>query len=71
MTCARGVFDLRVWAEGADEQEVYEQIAELVRVTRLSAPPGVSVRYSQLRNPDRTAAFEGNMRPAWARKRLA
>ena len=65
------MFDIRVWVEGADEQEVYEQIAELVRVTRLSAPAGVTVKYSHLRNPDRTAAFEGNMRPAWVRRRSA
>jgi len=68
MTCARGIFDIRLWVEGADEQEVYERLAELVRTARLFAPPGVIVKYSQLRNPDRTAAFEGTMRPAWVRR---
>ena len=69
LVSARGIFDLRCWIEGEDEAQVYAQINELVRTARLLAPAGVSVRYSTLRNPDRTTAFEGTMRPSWMRKR--
>jgi len=67
MTCARGIFNIRVWVEGADESEVYEQIAELVRTARLFAPPGATVKYSQLRDPEPTRSFTGTMRPRRSR----
>jgi len=68
---ASGIFDIRVWVEGADEHEIYNRVSELVRAARLFAPPGVTVRYSQLRDPEPTRAFAGTMRPGRARRRPA
>lgn len=58
---ARGIFDLRIWIEGADEQEVYELAHEIRRRAAKVAPPGVDVRYTQLRNPRWTPGFHATM----------
>ena len=68
---ARAVVDLRCWVEGVDEADVYAKLTDFVRAAKLFAGPGVTVKYSQLRDPTRTAAFAGTMRPMWARKRSA
>jgi len=64
---ARGIFDLRVWVEGETEAEVYERVAELVRVANLFPPVGTTVKYSQLRRPEPTRVFPATMRPRRSR----
>jgi hypothetical protein len=66
----RGVFDLRLHVTGIDRMHVWEIVTEFQRAAELFAPPGVSVRYSQLR-PPRSRAFEATMAPAKRKKRGA
>jgi hypothetical protein len=61
----RAVFDIRVWVEADTRAEVYERITQLVERARLLEPPGVSVRYSQLRSGHALSAF----RPTIERRR--
>jgi len=46
----RAIFEFRVWVEGDTRDQVFERITHLVERARVLEPPGVSVRYSQLRS---------------------
>jgi hypothetical protein len=59
---ARGVFDLRFWAEGVDERTVWALVTEFQSRAQAVAPDGVEVRYTQIRDPARTKAFAATMR---------
>ncbi len=58
----RGVFDLRIWVEGADELDVWRRVTEFQRTAALFSSPGVRVRYVQLRDGSKTrGGFEATM----------
>lgn len=65
----RAIFDVRVWVTGDNEGHVYDLISYFVESAAAVAPPGVDVRYSQLR-PARTRAFLATIAPK-RRKRPA
>lgn len=65
----RAVFDLRIHVVGRDRLDVYRRVRELHRVARLFAPPGVDVRYTQLRDGRRSRRFRPTFWPE--RKRAA
>ena len=65
----RGVFDLRLHVTGADRMDVWRLVTEFQRAAGLFAPPGVDVRYVQLRPPRRSRTFDATMEPAKRKKR--
>ncbi len=64
----RAIFDIRVWITGDNEGHVWDLVADFTDAAREAAPPGVDVRYSQLRRPARTRAFAATIGPKPRRK---
>ena len=59
----RALVDVRLWVEAEDELEVWRLVRVFQRRAALVAPPGVEVRWSQLRPPHPLSQFKATMAP--------
>jgi hypothetical protein len=60
----RAIVDLRCWLKGETKEDVYRLMLQLLASAQAAAPPGVSVRYYQMRN-----YAGGEFRPTMQRRR--